>query len=82
MRNRHFLFTPNSRIWLITSKRALTRKGQYVSQKLAGSYSNLDGAPFNNAHDSVDIYRRSDVTGFPRHMMYEPSVNGGVHQCS
>ncbi len=70
---------PNMDVLGTLDAAGLTRKGQYVSQKLAGSYSNLDGAPFNNAHDAVDIYRRADVTGFPRHMKYEPSVSPKWH---
>lgn len=73
------LADPNRAVLEALETAGLTRKGQYISQKVAGSYSNLDGAPFTDAHETVDIYRRADVAGFPRHLKYEPSVSPKWH---
>lgn len=55
------------------------RRDQYISQRIAGGFSQAAGAIYANSHEPLDIYRRADVKEFPRRPRYSRSVSPKWH---
>jgi DNA modification methylase len=70
---------PDERIAPALKACGLTRTDQYVWHKPVGTFSGKRGAIFANGHETVDIYRRADVSSFPQHLKYTHSVSAKWH---
>jgi len=70
---------PSESILRALKDNGLRRMDQYIFQKMSAVFSQRDGQAFANSHDIVDVYRRSDVSYFPRMLQYERSVSPKWH---